>query len=104
LIDRILPISLFPAFLYTHDQRVAVHITNALITPRSNANPKYNSLPCPVSPYPSQHRIAHRSACFGGKRIGFTLRAEVFAGVFGVDFEEVVEDDEEYGGAAEEDG
>jgi len=46
----------------------------------------------------------NRSSRFGRKRVGFTLSAEVLAGVFGVDFEEVVEDDQEHGGAAEEDG
>lgn len=46
----------------------------------------------------------NRSSCLSGKRIGFALRAEVLAGVFGVDFEEVVENDQEHGGAAEEDG
>ena len=46
----------------------------------------------------------NRSSRFGGKRIGFALSAEILAGVFGVDFEEVVEDDQQHGGAAEEDG
>jgi len=45
-----------------------------------------------------------RSSRFGGKRIGFALGAEILAGVFGVDFEEVVEDDQEHGSATEEDG
>ena len=45
-----------------------------------------------------------RSASFSRKRIGFTLRAEIIAGVFGVDFEEVVEDDQKDRSAAEEDG
>lgn len=46
----------------------------------------------------------NRSSCFGGKRIGFATSAKILAGVFGIDFEEVVEDDQEHGSAAEEDG
>ena len=46
----------------------------------------------------------NRSSGFGGKRIGFALGAEILACVFGVDLEEVVENDQENGGAAEEDG
>ena len=46
----------------------------------------------------------NRSSRFGGKRIGFALGAEIRAGIFGVNFEEVVEDDQEHGGATEEDG
>jgi hypothetical protein len=46
----------------------------------------------------------NRSSCFGGKRIGFATSAKILAGVFGIDFKEVVEDDQEHGGAAEEDG
>ena len=46
----------------------------------------------------------NRSSCLSGKRIAFALSTKVLAGVFGVDFEEVVENDQEYCGAAEEDG
>ena len=46
----------------------------------------------------------NRSSSLSGKRIGFALSAEVLAGVFGVDFEEVVEDDEKHGCRAKEDG
>lgn len=46
----------------------------------------------------------NRSSRFGGKRIGFALSAEILAGIFGVDFEEVVEDDQQHSGAAEEHG
>ena len=46
----------------------------------------------------------NRSSCLSGKRIAFALSAEVLAGVFGVDFEEVVEDDQKDRSAAEEDG
>lgn len=45
-----------------------------------------------------------RSSCFGGKCIGFALSAKILAGVFGVDLEEMVEDNQEHGSAAEEDG
>ena len=34
------------------------------------------------------------SSRFGGKRIGLALCAQILAGIFGVDFEEVVEDDQ----------
>lgn len=59
-----------------------------------------HNIPCLPRNIPSHMR----SASFSRKRIGFTLRAEVFAGIFGVDLEEVVEHDEENGGAAEKDG
>ncbi|KAM0717383.1 hypothetical protein Q7P37_007235 [Cladosporium fusiforme] len=59
-------------------------------------------VPLPVVVKPTQS--ASCSSDFGGHGVGFTLRAEHFAGVFGVDFEEVVEHDEQHGGAAEEDG
>jgi len=37
------------------------------------------------------------SSGFGGKSVGLALLAEVVAGVFGVDLEEVVENDQEDG-------
>ena len=43
----------------------------------------------------------NRSSCLSGKRIGFATSAKILAGVFGIDFEEVVEDDQEHGGAAD---
>ena len=49
-------------------------------------------LTCSRSPAYSVRR--NRSSRFGGKRIGFALSAKILAGVFGVDLEEVVEDDQ----------
>jgi len=43
------------------------------------------------------------SSCFRGKGVGLTLLAEVVAGVFGVDLEEVVQDNQKDGRTAEED-
>jgi hypothetical protein len=43
------------------------------------------------------------SSCFGGKGVGLALLAEVIAGVFGVDLEEVVEDNQKDGCTSEED-
>ena len=44
------------------------------------------------------------SSRFGGKRIGLALCAQILAGIFGVDFEEVVEDYHKHSCATQEDG
>ena len=86
------------ASLYNPDLPI---VKRPVITPRSNAGSKSICSHSPALCFPVQR---NRSSRFGGKRIGFALSAEILAGVFGVDFEEVVEDDQQHGGAAEEDG
>ena len=66
-------------------------VKRPVITPRSNAGPKIDMFPFPCFILPLRRNHSSR---FGGKRIGFALSTKILAGVFGVDLEEVVEDDQ----------